>query len=196
MWCRTARSDAAAPRGEQGSLTIAAALMLGWGALAFLLLARLGRALWSTHKLIRQADPLAPQCLPVDLEALPRAAGIRRTVRWATDARLHSPAVGGLIRPTVVLPPGLDDELTPKQALEKRVAETNARAALPSRANREAPPVGGDGSPGPAGNVGGYNTFWLDSGTELITINGEKRTSILIDPPDGRVPPMTPARLS
>ena len=71
--------------------------------------------LWSTHKLIRQADPLAPRCLPVDLEALPRAAGIRRTVRWATDARLQSPAVGGLIRPTVVLPPDLDDELTPKQ---------------------------------------------------------------------------------
>jgi hypothetical protein len=78
------------------------------------------------------------------------------------------------------------------KALEKRVADQNARAATPSKANREAPPVGGDGSAGPAGNVGGYNNFWLDSGTELITINGEKRTSIIIDPPDGRVPPLTP----
>src|ERR1700730_13207046 len=44
------------------------------------------------------------------------------------------------------------------KALEKRGAERNAQAASPSRANREAPPVGGDGSTGPAGNVGGYNT--------------------------------------
>jgi hypothetical protein len=78
------------------------------------------------------------------------------------------------------------------KALEKRVAERNAQADSPSRANREAPPVGGDGSTGPAGNVGGYNNFWLDSGTQLITVNGEKRTSIIIDPPDGRVPPVTP----
>ena len=34
---------------------------------------------------------------------------------WATSARLQSPAVGGLIRPTVVLPPDLDDDLTSKQ---------------------------------------------------------------------------------
>ena len=49
--------------------------MLGWGALAGLLLARLGGALWSTNKLIRQAEPLAPASLSVDLEALRRAAG-------------------------------------------------------------------------------------------------------------------------
>jgi hypothetical protein len=78
------------------------------------------------------------------------------------------------------------------KALEKGVAQRNAQAAAPSREDRKAPPVGGDGSPGPAGNVGGYNNFWLDSGTELITINGEKRTSIIVDPPDGRVPAITP----
>ena len=79
--------------------------MLGWGALAALLLARLGGALWSTTKLIRQAEPLAPASLSVDLEALRRAAGIRGRVGWATSARLQSPAVGGLIRPTVVSRP-------------------------------------------------------------------------------------------
>src|SRR5215471_2566999 len=59
--------------------------------------------------------------------------------------------------------------------------------------NRTAPPKGGDGSVGPAGNVGGYNTGWLDPGSLLTVVDGQARSSIVIDPPDGRVPPMTPA---
>ena len=58
--------------------------------------------------------------------------------------------------------------------------------------NRGAPPVGGDGSSGPAGNVGGYNTFWLDRGSAGFQINGQWRTSIITDPPNGRQPPLTP----
>jgi hypothetical protein len=51
--------------------------------------------------------------------------------------------------------------------------------------------VGGDGSAGAAGNVGGYNNFWIDNGTEYYTIDGQKRMSVIVDPPDGRVPPLT-----
>ena len=41
----------------------------------------------------------------------------------------------------------------------------------------------------PAGEmVGGYNTAWLDRGTRLLRINGEPRTSIIVDPPSGKVP--------
>src|SRR4030095_3894288 len=58
--------------------------------------------------------------------------------------------------------------------------------------NRSAPPKGGDGSVGPAGNVGGYNNFWLDRGGAYNIVDGQRRTSILIDPPDGRVPALTP----
>ena len=58
--------------------------------------------------------------------------------------------------------------------------------------SREAPPVGGDGSGGAAGNVGGYNTFWIDRGNAGFQIDGEYRTSIIIDPPDGRQPSRTP----
>ncbi len=56
--------------------------------------------------------------------------------------------------------------------------------------NRAAPPQGGDGSPGPAGNVGGYNSGWLDPGSTFTVVDGTIRASILIDPPDGRVPPL------
>ena len=36
-----------------------------------------------------------------------------------------------------------------------------------------------------------YNAFWWDSGTSLLP---SMRTSIVIDPPTGRIPPLTPER--
>jgi hypothetical protein len=77
--------------------------------------------------------------------------------------------------------------------LEKVRADRVTRAAQPSDGNRKAPPVGGDGSQGAAGNVGGYNNFWVDNGTEYFSIDGQKRMSIIVDPPDGRMPALTPA---
>jgi hypothetical protein len=38
-----------------------------------------------------------------------------------------------------------------------------------------------------------YNDFWWDRGTKVI---GSRRTSLVIDPPDGRIPAMTPAALA
>jgi hypothetical protein len=91
-------------------------------------------------------------------------------------------------------PAGLPAVLTDAEAarLERAIADQEKRARAPIRGEREAPPVGGDGSVGPAGNVGGYNTFWLDRGTHYSTVDGQKRSSIIVDPPDGRLPPMTP----
>jgi hypothetical protein len=74
---------------------------------------------------------------------------------------------------------------------EKAAAERSASADAPIDANRKAPPTGGDGSPGPYGNVGGYNNFWLDPGTHYTVIDGQPRASLLIDPPDGRIPALT-----
>jgi len=53
------------------------------------------------------------------------------------------------------------------------------------------PPVGGDGSTGAAGAVGGYNTFWMDRGSSAFQIDGQWRTSIITDPLNGRRPPLT-----
>ena len=38
------------------------------------------------------------------------------------------------------------------------------------------------------GNVGGYNNFWLDFGTNVIE---NRRTSLVVDPPDGRIPALS-----
>ena len=86
--------------------------------------------------------------------------------------------------------------LTEEEAAEiaRQSFDRNLRRNEASDPNREAPPAGGDGSRGPAGNVGGYNTFWVDPGTDTFQINGEWRTSIITDPPNGRQPPVTEAR--
>ena len=39
------------------------------------------------------------------------------------------------------------------------------------------------------GNVGAYNNFWMDRGLKAV---GTRRTSLIVDPPDGRIPPLTP----
>ena len=43
---------------------------------------------------------------------------------------------------------------------------------------------GEDGAPGH------YNNFWIDRGTSTV---GTRRTSLIVDPPDGRFPPLTQA---
>ena len=41
----------------------------------------------------------------------------------------------------------------------------------------------------PADIVGNYNQFWFDPGNKVSETN---QTSLVVDPPDGRVPPLTP----
>src|SRR5436189_6255521 len=43
--------------------------------------------------------------------------------------------------------------------------------------------------PPPPGNPGAYNRFWVDTGTKVVATN---RTSLIVEPKDGRVPPLTP----
>ena len=43
------------------------------------------------------------------------------------------------------------------------------------------------GGPG----VGAYNNLFVDRGSELARVDGLKRTSLIIDPPDGKIPPLT-----
>ena len=67
----------------------------------------------------------------------------------------------------------LSDEQAAK--LEKDVAARKSYQDAPINADRDAPPLGGDGSAGAAGNVGGYNSFWIDSGSRYSVIEGQAR---------------------
>jgi hypothetical protein len=44
------------------------------------------------------------------------------------------------------------------------------------------------GGPG----VGAYNNLFVDRGSQLARVDGVKRASLIIDPPDGKIPPLTP----
>ena len=122
-------------------------------------------------------------------DAIPRTASGKPDLSGTYDAATLTP----LTRPTEF---GDNLYLTREEA-EKIAAEEalrNAERGQASDPNREAPPEGGDGSEGAAGNVGGYNTFWIDRGSDPFAVDGKFRTSILIDPKNGQMPPLTPER--
>lgn len=56
----------------------------------------------------------------------------------------------------------------------------------------DAPLLAAAGSGSGATAVGGYNNLFMDRGSELARVDGVKRTSLIIDPPDGHAPPMLP----
>jgi len=89
---------------------------------------------------------------------------------------------------------GLNAVLTKEEAhrLETAAAKLKEQGDKPLEANRKEPPKGGDGSVGAAGNVGGYNYGWLDPGSAYTIVDGQIRSSLIIDPPNGRVPQLAP----
>lgn len=71
--------------------------------------------------------------------------------------------------------------LTAHQAaeIEAEAAQQVATSDKASDPNRGAPPEGQ--------SVGGYNRFWLDTGAG---VEEDRRTSLIVDPPNGRLPPL------
>jgi len=72
---------------------------------------------------------------------------------------------------------------TEAQAVAGRMAAYEKASSAASDPDRGPPPVGG--------NVGSYNTFFIDLGDSAIQVDGEYRTSVITHPPDGRIPSMT-----
>ena len=92
-------------------------------------------------------------------------------------------------------PQGVKDLVLSEEAanrMEQAIVARRDKLNEPSDPDRPAPPQGGDGSTGAAGNVGGYNNFWLDPGDHVAIVDGQRRSSLIIDPPDGHVPALTP----
>jgi hypothetical protein len=78
--------------------------------------------------------------------------------------------------------------------LEAQFAEQKREGDAQLPPDRPAPPKGNGDQGLPlqyrlaSGGTGGYNYGWLDPGSTYTVVNGEKRTSIIVDPPDGRIP--------
>ncbi len=79
------------------------------------------------------------------------------------------------------------DFLTEEEAanLERAAVDRDTRLAGRSAQRTIA---GASVDTGTDGAPGAYNNFWLDRGTRII---GTRRTALIVDPPDGRIPALT-----
>ena len=135
-----------------------------------------------------------------------RATAIPRTPDGRPD--LQGNWSNATITPLERLRPNTPLVMTEEAAREE---ERKTSAAIEAREvdsdpNRGAPPVGGEARKSPnaeptylervwqagAGVVGGYNSFWIDPGDRVLRVDGQPRSSMIIDPPDGRIPAYTP----
>ena len=66
------------------------------------------------------------------------------------------------------------------RAIENGQAMAMEASQGPTDPDAPAPEAGQD--------VGGYNTFWMDMGDRIGVVNGEYRSSWIVDPADGKVP--------
>ena len=108
--------------------------------------------------------------------ATPRTADGQPDLQGVWDFRTLTP----LQRPE---DRGAQATLTEEEAaaIEQESAQSAIDADQPSEVRTEPLPVGG--------NVGAYNNFWFDRGAGVVD---DRRTSLISDPPDGRVPMLQP----
>jgi hypothetical protein len=149
--------------------------------------------------------------LGLSLTALPTTAQVAKTAASPALPRMPDghPDLQGTYDLATMTPferlPGDPPVLTKEQAeaLQKAEAARRAVDATHLDPNRPPLPVGGDKSQGKSffeilekaggGAVGGYDRLWLNQGTQYMAVDGQIRTSIVIDPPDGHVPPANAA---
>ena len=90
------------------------------------------------------------------------------------------PDLQGVYTFSTITPLQRPDDVAGREVLtEEEAASFEARTA---RERVDKPPRPGD--------TGTYNRFWVDYGTRVV---GTKRTSLIVDPPGGKLPPMTAA---
>jgi hypothetical protein len=76
------------------------------------------------------------------------------------------------------------------RALEQAEADYNAEKDAPSDLSQELTGRCRSGT----GASCGYNNFWIDRGSQVAIYNGTKRSSLIVDPANGKVPALTPER--
>jgi hypothetical protein len=80
------------------------------------------------------------------------------------------------------------------QGLEHEEAAANAAGDEPTDPKKTIKDLPVNCGKGFSGVDCGYNSFWVDAGTQVAVVNGEKRSSLITSTANGRVPPLTPER--
>src|SRR6266849_8283516 len=151
-------------------------------------------------RLFSRTSAVAMALALISLTALPMAGQVKNTAAHSALPRTPDghPDLQGPYDLATMTPlerqPGDPPFLTKEkaEALEKAEAE-----------RRDKTPVGGDTSTPKSffealekaggGAVGGYNRFWLNQGAAYTEVGGQIRTSIVVEPADGRLPPYNEA---
>lgn len=145
------------------------------------------------HNLTRQFSKLLSITVAVALLADPALA---QQTSYQTPRTVDgAPDLQGMWTNNTITPLSRPSEFADKlilsreeaMELERSVADYSATRDLPSDPEREAP------SKGRIELADSYNNFWFDDGTNVAEINGEYRSSLIVDPADGRIPDYTAA---
>lgn len=98
---------------------------------------------------------------------------------WSTaslTAMTRSNRGAPMIVDTLVIPPEKIAEVTNKAAYTQSAADSQKRTDPTSGVFTDRLPDAG------------YNAFWIDPGSEYAKVNGEWRSSWIVDPPNGQIP--------
>ena len=114
---------------------------------------------------------------------------------WTVRTPDGQPDLQGVWDFRTITPLERPDELAGKEFLTEEEAAVFERETLSSRnadrRDRDESREGFvNGAPVTADLARAYNQFWFDRGTSVV---GDRRTSLIVDPPDGRIPPLTQA---
>jgi hypothetical protein len=125
-----------------------------------------------------------PVCLRVFATALVLLASTTAAAQTSPPRTSWGhPDLQGVWSAATITPFERPAEFSGKEFLTKEEAADFERRTL-ERTNRDRRDGGAEADVARA-----YNDFWWDSGTKVVPT---RRTSLVIDPPDGKVPPLTP----
>ena len=136
----------------------------------------------------------APQANAAD--AAPKASGwkVPRTADGKPDLQGNwtNATITPLERPAKYTNRSLSDAEAAQ--LEGEEAQANAAGDAPTDPKHTIKDLPVNCGKGFSGVDCGYNSFWVDAGTKVVVIDGEKRSSLITNPENGKVPPLTPQR--
>ena len=148
------------------------------------------------HRVVAFIGALAVACALVKLASVPLAAQSAATKAKvaakagpAPKTLWGDPDLGGVWTNATITPLERPKQFEGKQVLtEEEAASHEAEVA-----SGKVTPVGHVShkldAPGAGGAVGLYNDFWMEQGSKVV---GDRRTSLIVDPPDGKIPALTP----